>query len=327
MLSRDLSEPCETARLVRARIPALWPRRPGVPAPGTPAQQRDRDRRGATRTTTAAHWAAQPAKSPLPSRTIQAAVADPGPPGYRSCPAASAAVSCTINRMPGSCRCPPRSRRSRSTSSARPHRWLLRGQQARRSGTRALAPTGRWSPSVTRPLARFRADRRFRAAGIGAACPCGCTQIGLDLCGANPGSSWRLWSADPVIGQAGSSLFQRVFSGASASGGCAPGLGLLECRLAHAGAQRGQHGIVVRDTWHDCVQPAAAFGFQERACGGEQPDGALRVVLLSGDGREALEVVGGGCFVSGLGRQRQSLLQESCRSGQVALGWLMSARS
>jgi HNH endonuclease len=38
--------------------------------------------------------------------------------------------------------------------------------------------------------------------------------------------------------QAGSSLFQRVFSGASASGGCAPRLGLLECCLAHACAQR-----------------------------------------------------------------------------------------
>jgi len=41
----------------------------------------------------------------------------------------------------------------------------------------------------------------------------------------------------------------------------------------------------VRDPWHDCVQPAAAFGYQERAGGGEQPGGALRVVLLSGDGR------------------------------------------
>jgi len=76
----------------------------------------------------------------------------------------------------------------------------------------------------------------------------------------------------------------------------------------------------VRDTWHDCVQPAAAFGFQERACGGEQPDGALRVVLLPGDGCEALEVIGGACFVSGFGRQRQSLLQVSRRFGQVALG-------
>ena len=85
----------------------------------------------------------------------------------------------------------------------------------------------------------------------------------------------------------------------------------------------------MRDTRHGCVQPAAAFGFQERACGGEQPDGALRVVLLSGDGREALEVVGGACFVSGLGRQRQSLLQVASRSGQVRValavgcsGWL-----
>jgi hypothetical protein len=34
----------------------------------------------------------------------------------------------------------------------------------RTAGTRALAPTGRWSPSVTRLLARFRADRRLGAA-------------------------------------------------------------------------------------------------------------------------------------------------------------------
>ena len=50
----------------------------------------------------------------------------------------------------------------------------------------------------------------------------------------------------------------------------------------------------MRDPWHDCVQPAAAFGYQERACGGEQPGGALRVVLLPGDGREALVDLGAG---------------------------------
>jgi hypothetical protein len=42
--------------------------------------------------------------------------------------------------------------------------------------------------------------------------------------------------------------------------------------------------------------------------------------LLSGDGRQALEVVGGACFVSGLGRKGQPFLQVSCRAGQVALG-------
>jgi hypothetical protein len=31
------------------------------------------------------------------------------------------------------------------------------------AGTRVLAPTGRWSPSVTRLLARFRANRRIFA--------------------------------------------------------------------------------------------------------------------------------------------------------------------
>ena len=76
----------------------------------------------------------------------------------------------------------------------------------------------------------------------------------------------------------------------------------------------------MRDTWHERVQPAAALGFQERAGGGEQPRGTLRVILLPCDGRQSLEVVGGACFVSGLGREGQPFLQVSCRAGQVALG-------
>ena len=107
----------------------------------------------------------------------------------------------------------------------------------------------------------------------------------------------------------------------------APGLGLLVCRVADAGAQRGQDGIVVRGAWHVGVQPAAAVGLQLRARGGEQADGALRVVLLAGDGRQGLEVVGGACLVSGLGRDGQSLLQVSGRAGQVALRLAASARS
>ena len=91
--------------------------------------------------------------------------------------------------------------------------------------------------------------------------------------------------------------------------GSAPGPGLLVCRVAYAGAQRGQDGIVVRGAWHVGVQPAAATGFQLRARGEEQAHGTVRVVLLAGDGRQGLEIVGGACFVSGLGRDGQSLLQ------------------
>jgi hypothetical protein len=67
------------------------------------------------------------------------------------------------------------------------------------------------------------------------------------------------------------------------------------------------------------VQPAAAARFQDRAGGGEQAHGSPRVALLHGDGRQDLEIVGGAGFVSGLGRQRQPLLQVSRRAGQVAL--------
>lgn len=81
------------------------------------------------------------------------------------------------------------------------------------------------------------------------------------------------------------------------------------------GAQRGQDSVVLWDTWHVGVQPAAAFGFPERAGGGEQPHGTLRVVSLPGDGRQSLEVVGGVCFVSGLGREGQPLLQVSSQAG------------
>jgi hypothetical protein len=83
----------------------------------------------------------------------------------------------------------------------------------------------------------------------------------------------------------------------------------------------------VRGAWHISVQPAAAAGFQLGARGGEQAHGTLRVVLLAGDGRQGLEVVGGACLVSGLGRDGQSLLQVSRRADRVALAWLLSARS
>ena len=39
---------------------------------------------------------------------------------------------------------------------------------------------------------------------------------------------------------------------------------------------------------HERVQPAAALGLQERACGGEQMHGALQVVLPDGDRGERL---------------------------------------
>ena len=60
--------------------------------------------------------------------------------------------------------------------------------------------------------------------------------------------------------------------------------------------------MVVRDARCVGVQPTGALVFQQRAGGGEEPDGTLRVILLPGDRREALEVVGGAGFVSGLGR-------------------------
>jgi hypothetical protein len=75
----------------------------------------------------------------------------------------------------------------------------------------------------------------------------------------------------------------------------------------------------VRGAWHVGVQPAVAAGFQLGARGGEQADGAVGVVLLGGDGRQGLKVVGRACFVAGLGRDGQSLLQVSCSVGQVAL--------
>src|ERR1700722_14814680 len=114
-------------------------------------------------------------------------------------------------------------------------------------------------------------------------------------------------------------LLQCVLSGAPAVDGSAPGPGLLVCRVTHAGAQRGQDGIVVRGARHVGAQPAAAIGFQLRAGGGEQADSALRVVLLGGDGGEGFEVVGGAGFVPGFGREGQPFLQVSGGAGQVAL--------
>jgi hypothetical protein len=79
----------------------------------------------------------------------------------------------------------------------------------------------------------------------------------------------RARSPDPLHlpwdnrGRGGSRLLTCVFHRASAPSGPAPRLGLLECRVVHAGAQRGQGGIVVRDAWHVGVQPAAAAGFQD----------------------------------------------------------------
>ncbi len=121
-------------------------------------------------------------------------------------------------------------------------------------------------------------------------------------------------------GRGGSWLLECVFHRAFAPGGPAPHLGLLECRVAHLGAQCGQDRIVVRDARHEGVQPAASPGVQDRAGGSEQAYGTLRVVLLSGDARQDLEIVGGAGFVAGLGRQRQPLLQVSRCAGQVALG-------
>jgi hypothetical protein len=53
----------------------------------------------------------------------------------------------------------------------------------------------------------------------------------------------------------------------------------------------------------------------------------LRVVLLSGDSRQDLQIVGGARFVSGLGRQRQPLLQVSRRADQAPRACLANARS
>jgi hypothetical protein len=104
-----------------------------------------------------------------------------------------------------------------------------------------------------------------------------------------------------------------------APGGPAPSLDLLECRVADAGTQSGQDRIVVREARHEGVQPAAAAGVKDQAGGGEQAYSTLRVVLLSGEGRQDLEIVGGAGFVAGLGRQRQPLLQVCCRPGRVPL--------
>ena len=86
-----------------------------------------------------------------------------------------------------------------------------------------------------------------------------------------------------------------------------------------SGAQRGQEIIVVGGAGHERVQPAAALGLQERACGGEQTHGALEVVLPDGDRGERLQVVGDAGFVPGLGRLRHPFLQAFRRAGQIAL--------
>ena len=58
---------------------------------------------------------------------------------------------------------------------------------------------------------------------------------------------WRRSTGSwPSPADHGSSLLQCVLSGVPASDGSGPGPGLLVCRVAYAGAQRGQDGIVVR---------------------------------------------------------------------------------
>src|SRR6185437_14810972 len=59
---------------------------------------------------------------------------------------------------------------------------------------------------------------------------------------------------------------------------------------------------------------------QLRVRGGQQADGALRVVLLLRCSGQRLEVVGDGWLVAGFGRQRQSLPEQSCGVVQVAPG-------
>ena len=112
----------------------------------------------------------------------------------------------------------------------------------------------------------------------------------------------------------------RVFHGAAASEGPAVRPGLVECPIAHARTQRGQVIVVVRGARDECVQPAAALGFQERAGGGEQAHGALRVVRQAGHRGQGLEVVRGTRLVSCLGRQGQPFRQVVCGGVQIAPG-------
>ena len=73
-------------------------------------------------------------------------------------------------------------------------------------------------------------------------------------------------AVDERGGRGGSWLLERVFHRTFAPGGPAPRLGLVECRVADAGAQGGQDRIVVRDAGDEGVQPAATAGVQiERA--------------------------------------------------------------
>ena len=63
--------------------------------------------------------------------------------------------------------------------------------------------------------------------------PPACPRARVQETGRRSGAHGSIVTGTPT-GQAGSSLFQRVFSRASASGGCAPRPGLFECRLAYA---------------------------------------------------------------------------------------------
>jgi hypothetical protein len=122
---------------------------------------------------------------------------------------------------------------------------------SRRVSTGAIP--SRWSCRTIREGVRLRLDRRPRVAlrfGLAAMFPGFCLRVASRL---------RPWPGR---------LLECVFHRLSAPGGPAPCLGLLECGVAYAGAQRGQGGIVVRGAGHVGVQPSAAAGFQKRAGGG-----------------------------------------------------------
>jgi hypothetical protein len=69
--------------------------------------------------------------------------------------------------------------------------------------------------------------------------------------------------------------------------------GLLVGCVSHPGPQFGLDAVIMRGARHVRVQPAAAAGLQLRGGGGQQPGGALRVILLPRHGGQRLEVVGG----------------------------------
>jgi hypothetical protein len=93
----------------------------------------------------------------------------------------------TRHRLPGSRSCHVDDASGTCRSSCSAQRWRHPGKPslARISaGARTLAPTGRWAPSFTRFLTRFRANRRLRVAA-------GC--FGRGDCGAQIICSVPLW--------------------------------------------------------------------------------------------------------------------------------------